>query len=49
MYARYFAKIMSISQSYNKGNHKLHEPEDYPIDETYGGNNGAFYSPFDCV
>lgn len=48
MYARYFAKIMSISQSYNKGNHKLHEPEDYPIDETYGGNNGAFYSPFDC-
>ena len=49
MYARYFAKIMSISQSYNKGNHKLHEPEDYPIDETYGGNNGAFYSPFDSV
>lgn len=49
MYARYFAKIMSISQSYNKGNHKLHNPEDFPIDETYGGSNGAFYSPFDSI
>ena len=49
MYARDFAKITSISQSYNKGKHKLHEPIDFPIDETYGGNNGTFYAPFDCV
>ena len=49
MYARYFAKTMSISQSYNQGNHKKHMPTDFPIDETYGGSNGAFYSPFDCV
>ena len=49
MYARYFAKTMSISQSYNQGNHKKHMPIDFPIDETYGGSNGAFYSPFDCV
>lgn len=48
MYARYFAKIMSISQSYNQGNHKKHMPEDYPIDETYFTQNGTFYAPFNC-
>lgn len=48
MYARYFAKTMSISQSYNKGNHKKHNPEDFPIDETYYTTNGVFYAPFNC-
>ena len=49
MKAIYFSKIMAISQSYNKGNHKTHIPIDFPIDETYGKANGAFYAPFDCV
>lgn len=48
MRAIYFSKNMCLSQSYNEGNHKLHVPDDYPIDETYGCKNGTFYAPFDC-
>lgn len=51
MYSMYFSDIMAISQSYNKGNHKPHNTgvtlKDYPIDETYGVNNGTFLAPFD--
>ena len=52
-YAKYFSEKMSISQTYNEGNHKAHttgEYKDYPIDETYGdsGRTGYFLAPFDC-
>lgn len=52
-YAKYFSEKMSISQTYNEGNHKAHttgEYNDYPIDETYGdsGRTGYFLAPFDC-
>ena len=52
-YAKYFSEKMSISQTYNEGNHKSHttgEYKDYPIDETYGdsGRTGYFLAPFDC-
>lgn len=52
-YAKYFSEKMSISQTYNEGNHKAHttgEHNDYPIDETYGdsGRTGYFLAPFDC-
>lgn len=49
-YAKYFAKEMRISQSYNEGNHLPHFEgidKDYPIDETYGDSsrNGYFKAP----